>query len=94
MNIHFIIIEKFIIKGNKIFLKLNKGETQKKEMCKICNYFTNYNKYIFTHKEIRRKSEIITNKKSFNSKKRHRAQEFENFEALRNTIFYFYLNNC
>lgn len=50
-------------------------------MCKLCNYFINYNKYNFTHKKLIRKSEINTNLKSFNSKKRQRVEEFEDFEV-------------
>ena len=66
------IIEEFIINGNKIISNLNKEETQKRiyrEMCKICNYFIEYKKYDFTHKEILTKSDKNTNNKTIKKKK-------------------------
>ena len=81
--------EEFIIQGNKIISNLNKEETQKiifREMCNLCNLFLNFKKFDFTHKEIIRKSEIIANKKTFNSKKRKREEEHGNFEDLRNAL--------
>ena len=83
------ILEEFKIKGNKIISNLNKEETQKRifqEMCKLYDYFINYNKFIFIHKKIRKKSKIITNNNSFNSKKRHRVEESDNYEGLRNIL--------
>lgn len=83
------VTEEFIIQGNKIISNLNKKETEKRiflEMSKMCNYFLNYNKYEFTHQEIIRKSKIIANKKTFNSKKRHRVEEYGNLEDIRNAL--------
>lgn len=83
------ITEEFIIQGNKIISNLNKEETEKRifqEMSKMCNYFLNYNKYEFTHQEIIRKPKIITNKKTFNSKKRNRVEKYENLEDIRNAL--------
>ena len=81
--------EKFIIKGNKIISNLNKGETQKriyKEMCKICNYFIEFNEYDFSQKEIVTKSDKNTNKKTFILKKRQRLKEYGDLEEVRKTL--------
>ena len=51
-------------------------------MCKICNYFIDFNKYDFIHKEIKTKSNKNTNKKTFNSKKRLRLLEYGNLEEV------------
>ena len=51
-------------------------------MCKICNYFIDFNKYDFIHKEIKTKSNKNTNKKTFNSKKRLRLVEYGNLEEV------------
>jgi hypothetical protein len=83
------IIEEFIINGNKIISNLNKEETQKRiyiEMCKICNYFIEYNKYDFTHKEILTKSDKNTNKKAMISKKRQRFEKYGDLEEVRKTL--------
>lgn len=83
------IIEKFIINGNKIISNLNKEETQKsiyREMCKICNFFIEYNKYDFTHKEILTKSDKNTNKKTFILKKRQKLDEYGDLEKVRKTL--------
>ena len=83
------IIEEFIINGNKIISNLNKEETQKRiyrEMCKICNYFIEYKKYDFTHKEILTKSDKNTNNKTFILKKRQKLEEYGDLEKVRKTL--------
>ena len=83
------IVEEFIINGNKIISNLNKEETQKRiyrEMCKICNYFIEYKKYDFTHKEILTKSDKNTNNKTFILKKRQKLEEYGDLEKVRKTL--------
>ncbi len=80
------ITEEFIIKGSKIISNLNKEETLKRiygELCKICNYFLDYNKYDFTQKEILRNSDKIIDNKAIISKKRKTVEKYENLEEVK-----------